>query len=159
MHPAVDAHAVARSVGSAAWNIPWARGTMSGKCIHGFEPADCLICRTLGTGQPATAPAGPQKDRRRGRSVQVPTAPASPPVRPDTIYPPSGTGRPKHSLSRPLIFGVAVLLAVGAAVWILAGVVFTVLHVLELIAIAAGAGWVGYRIGHFNGSRHARSGK
>ena len=46
------------------------------------------------------------------------------------------------------------LLAIGAAVWILVGVVFTVLHVLELIAVAAGAGWVGYRIGHFRGSRH-----
>jgi hypothetical protein len=48
------------------------------------------------------------------------------------------------------------LLAIGAAAWILAGIVFTILHVLELIAVAAGAGWVGYKIGHFRGSRHPR---
>jgi hypothetical protein len=50
------------------------------------------------------------------------------------------------------------LLAVGAAIWILSGVVFTVLHLLELIAIAAGAGWVGYRIGHYKGSRRPGAG-
>ena len=52
-----------------------------------------------------------------------------------------------------------VLLAVGAAVWILAGLVFTVLHLLELFAVAAGAGWVGYRIGHFRGSRRRPTGE
>lgn len=52
-----------------------------------------------------------------------------------------------------------VLLAIGAAVWILVGVVFTVLHVLELVAVAAGAGWVGYRIGLFKGSRHPHTGE
>jgi hypothetical protein len=56
------------------------------------------------------------------------------------------------------MLSLMVLLAIGAAVWILVGVVFTVLHVLELVAVAAGAGWVGYRIGHFKGSRHPQTG-
>jgi hypothetical protein len=51
-----------------------------------------------------------------------------------------------------------VLLAIGAAAWILSGVVFTILHLLELLVVAAGAGWVGYRIGHFKGARRPRSG-
>jgi hypothetical protein len=46
------------------------------------------------------------------------------------------------------------LLAIGAAAWILTGVVFTILRLLELVAVGAGAGWVGYKIGHFRGSRH-----
>lgn len=51
---------------------------------------------------------------------------------------------------------VAALVALGAAAWILAGVVFTLLHLLELIAVGAGAGWVGYKVGHFRGSRSRR---
>ena len=48
------------------------------------------------------------------------------------------------------------LLAIGAAIWILSAVVFTILHVFELVAVAGGAGWVGYKVGHFRGSRHPR---
>ncbi len=44
-------------------------------------------------------------------------------------------------------------MVLGLAAWALAGVVFGLLHVLELIAVAAAAGWAGYRIGHFRGSR------
>jgi hypothetical protein len=46
--------------------------------------------------------------------------------------------------------------AVGAAIWLLAGVAFALLHVLELLVIAAGAGWVGYRLGHWRGRREPR---
>lgn len=47
----------------------------------------------------------------------------------------------------------AAVVVLGLAAWALAGVVFGLLHVLELIAVAAAAGWAGYRIGHFRGSR------
>ena len=48
---------------------------------------------------------------------------------------------------------VAVIALIGVAAWIVAGVVFAILHVLELVAVGAIAGWVGYRIGLFRG-RH-----
>ncbi|HVB92203.1 MAG TPA: hypothetical protein VND70_08905 [Acidimicrobiales bacterium] len=50
---------------------------------------------------------------------------------------------------------IASLLAVGAAVWLLTGLAFALLHVLELLVVAGGAGWVGYRLGHWRG-RHER---
>ncbi|HET6915918.1 MAG TPA: hypothetical protein VFH56_07485 [Acidimicrobiales bacterium] len=132
---------------------------MPATCNHGFAPADCLICRTFGTTtQPATSVEAPAV-RQRQREVQpLPTAVPSPPARLDTTKPasppPSDSPRRHRSLGGSLVLALMALLAVGAAVWILVGVVFTVLHVLELIAVAAGSGWVGYRIGHFRGSRH-----
>jgi hypothetical protein len=51
---------------------------------------------------------------------------------------------------------VAVIAVIGVAAWIVAGVVFAILHVLELVAVGAVAGWVGYRVGHFRGSRQDR---
>lgn len=55
------------------------------------------------------------------------------------------------------LVGVAgALVVLGLAAWALAGVVFGLLHVLELIAVGAAAGWAGYRIGRFRGSRQRR---
>jgi hypothetical protein len=134
---------------------------MSDICIHGFGAADCLICHTLGTtARPTTVGEAP-KNRRRHREVRpLPPDVPSPRARPDMVDAPSpsGTRRRHRSLGGSLMFSLMVLLAIGAAVWILVGVVFTVLHVLELVAVAAGAGWVGYRIGHFKGSRHPQTG-
>ena len=132
---------------------------MPATCNHGFAPADCLICRTLGTTTPPGTSVEAPPDRRRHPEVQpLPTAVQSPPARLDTTKPaspaPSDSPRRHRSLGGSLVIALMALLAIGAAVWILVGVVFTVLHVLELIAVAAGAGWVGYRIGHFRGSRH-----
>ena len=133
---------------------------MSATCNHGFAPADCLICRTLGT---TTRPATSLETlggRRRHPEVQPPsTTVPSPPARLDTTAAPSPSDTPRRHRRRggSLVLALMVLLAVGAAAWILVGVVFTVLHVLELIAVAAGSGWVGYRIGHFRGSRQPRT--
>lgn len=132
---------------------------MSATCNHGFAPADCLICRALGTTtQPATtveATAGP----RHPEVQPPPTAVPSPSARRDATAAPSPSDTPRRHRRRggSLVLALMVLLAVGAAAWILVGVVFTILHVLELIAVAAGAGWVGYRIGHFRGSRQPRT--
>ena len=120
---------------------------MATTCRHGFAPDSCLICRTLGGKDTAVVAA----DRPAG------VIPRPERARPDVVYsaPPDRHGRRSHRGSLFLV--LMALLAVGAAVWILAGVVFTILHLLELVAVAFGAGWVGYKIGHFRGSRHPRA--
>jgi hypothetical protein len=42
---------------------------------------------------------------------------------------------------------------IGLVAWAVAGVVFAVLHVIELVVVAIAAGWGGYRLGHFRGRR------
>ena len=124
---------------------------MTRTCIHGFPHDGCLICRTLEAGDTRTA--------------QAVTATEPPPYqgrpkadRPDVVLtPPPVTARRHRSLAGSLVLVLAALLAVGAAAWILAAVVFTALHLLELIALGAGCGWVGYKIGHFRGARHPRA--
>ena len=117
---------------------------MTGTCIHGFAPDGCLICRTLATGEGRTTQLADQPPPYRS----LPS-----PARPDAVrlQPPS---RHRRSFAGSVVLILAALLAVGAAAWILVGLVFTVLHVLELIAVGAGCGWVGYKIGHFRGARH-----
>ena len=132
---------------------------MSGTCTHGFDPASCLICRTLATNAGATATAEAPKSGRRGGDVRgAPSLTSFEHARPDRVdaQPPSGAPTRHHSLTGSLVLAVAALLAIGAAIWILVGVVFTVLRLFELVVVAAGAGWVGYKIGHFRGSRHPR---
>jgi hypothetical protein len=70
---------------------------------------------------------------------------------------PAAPVRRHRSPAGSVVLVVAALLAVGAAVWILSAVVFTILHVIELIIVGAGCGWVGYKIGHFRGARHPHS--
>lgn len=47
------------------------------------------------------------------------------------------------------------IVAIGVVAWLVVGVVFALLHVVELLAVAFVAGWAGYRVGHFRG-RHER---
>ena len=58
-----------------------------------------------------------------------------------------------HSLASYALLGVLAIVAVVVAAWIVAGVLIGLLHALELLAVAAAAGWVGYRIGHYRGRR------
>jgi hypothetical protein len=51
---------------------------------------------------------------------------------------------------------LAALVIIGLAVWVVAGFVLAMLHVLELILVAAVAGWAGYRLGRYRGSRQRR---
>jgi hypothetical protein len=51
---------------------------------------------------------------------------------------------------------VAAVVVIGLAVWVVAGFVLAMLHVLELVVVAAVAGWAGYRLGRYRGSRRAR---
>jgi hypothetical protein len=120
-------------------------------CPHGFAPSECLICRTLGTqpqvqveAQRAPAPQG------SGQTAGMPGA-RQDPARPDVVYSPDS--QRGHSLASYALLGVLAIVAVIVAGWIVAGVLIGLLHALELLAVAAAAGWVGYRIGHYRGRR------
>ena len=129
----------------------------SANCPHGFQPADCLICRTLGTQPTAQVESGRWSDSgtaggggraakpdRRGRAAD----------QPDAVYPPRTSGERSRSLSSQaalVLVGVAVLAVLA---WFLAGAVFALLRVLELLVVAGLAGWGGYRLGHYRG-RHS----
>ena len=121
-------------------------------CAHGYPPSECLICRTLGVGEHAAEVVEAPPARRR------PVGPHDVPVQPAVI---GGSPSPpvphRRSVAGTVVLALISLLAIGAAAWILTGIVFTVLHLLELIVVAAGAGWVGYKIGEFRGSRRPRS--
>jgi hypothetical protein len=77
------------------------------------------------------------------------------PVRPDAVQPPSRQRHWPASLSGHVGLLIVGVLAIGVVAWILAGVVFALLHVIELIIVGALAGWAGYRLGRYRG-RHER---
>jgi hypothetical protein len=115
-------------------------------CIHGFAPGQCLICQTLqGSGRPT---------KEAGRAQSGPPATSRPaPVRPDAVL--TRSPAPKRSLgwrAAGLVAILAVVLLVG--IWAV-HLAFAALHILELVAIAAVAGWLGYRVGVYRG-RHLR---
>jgi hypothetical protein len=116
-----------------------------------------LICQTLGTQPKAkveTAPLpSPDLGVSPGANLGVHNRRAREPVRPET-------GRSAESphlrpASHRLLVLVAVLVAIGAAVWLLSGIAFEIFHILELLIVAAAVGWGGYRLGHWRG-RHDR---
>jgi hypothetical protein len=122
-------------------------------CPHGFTPSECLICRTLGS--------QPQVQVETGNQWQTgPTlppglaAPGAPPVRPAGTYPPDRPGRPPRSHGSHLALVAAGLIAIALVAWIVVSVVFSLLHVIELLLVAALASWAGYRVGYFRGRRH-----
>ena len=140
-------------------------------CPHGFPVGQCLICQTLGTGpataggdgRPAKAPKAPKASR--GTRTKEPPAPAA--LLASTLARPAAdlalTGRRDNELStrgggRPRRWGWALVAAVivgGVAFWAFGGLVHLALHIAELVAVGAAAGWVGYRLGQVRG-RHQR---
>jgi Flp pilus assembly protein TadB len=124
-------------------------GGVASTCIHGFAPGTCLICQTLQGGTAtATKEDSGRGRQKRGRSDPAPVAVA---VRPDRVTPPE----PRHSSGLGLkMFGLlalAVVAIVGA--WIIVGLVLAVLHIVELIAAALVAGWIGWMLGVHHGRR------
>ncbi|MGI8984366.1 MAG: hypothetical protein ACR2HM_07525 [Acidimicrobiales bacterium] len=92
-------------------------------CPHGLPPGTCRICDVL---EPTPVPAGPSRGRparRRG-----------------------GAGAN--------LVVVAIVAVVGFVVlgWVVAAF-FAALRILELVAVAAGAGWVGWKLGVREGRR------
>lgn len=126
-------------------------------CIHGFGPGECLICQTL-QGKPATATKQPSGRRALSRL----SAPAPAPTPAPAAAPPSGVatrrgGGPSLGLRLIglLIVGVIALLAV----WWVFHLVLYVLHILEVIAAALVAGYVGWTLGVHHGRRLERKGR
>ncbi|HET7486800.1 MAG TPA: hypothetical protein VFJ85_02660 [Acidimicrobiales bacterium] len=95
-------------------------------CTHGLDAATCQICRVLGASPPAKADS-------RVHSVRKPHA----------MYSKVGVG--------------VVVLVVGAIVLLpVLAVVGTVLRVAQSLAVAALAGWVGWKLGVAHGRRTPR---
>jgi hypothetical protein len=64
--------------------------------------------------------------------------------------------RQPRSLGTHIAIIAASVLAIGLVAWVVAGVVFALLHVIELVVVAGLAGWAGYRVGRYRGSRQRR---
>jgi Flp pilus assembly protein TadB len=73
------------------------------------------------------------------------------PVRPDAVV----AGRQPRSSSLGLRVTGFLILAIVAliVVWLVAGFVFAVLRILELVAVAVVAGWLGWKLGVHHGRR------
>lgn len=112
-------------------------------CPHGYPPQSCLICQTLGGRQsPPAGTATEDRPRRRGgrpgRQGEVTTVAAGAPVRSWT----------------PSLLGIVVAVLAGLVLlWFVAGVVWAVLRLVELLAAVVVAGWAGYRLGVRHGRR------
>jgi hypothetical protein len=143
-------------------------------CIHGFAAGQCLICQTLQAG----GDNGGGKGGRKGGGRRAKTATRAQPaviqpgqpqpasVRPDAVYRPQPTGRGGGdgggggggSLGLKLAgVAVVVVLVILAGVWI-ASLVWSVLHLIQLVAAALVAAWLGYQVGVFRGKRLGRRG-
>jgi Flp pilus assembly protein TadB len=126
-------------------------GGVASTCIHGFAPGTCLICQTL-EDRPAkaTKQAEGKTSRRAARAIPpAATAPAA--VRPDAVIAPRET-RGSGIGIRLLGFAVVVIAAL-VVVSLVAHVVLAVLRILELVAAAVVAGWIGWKLGVHHG-RH-----
>ena len=70
----------------------------------------------------------------------------------EILEPGRGRGGRRSAGTSVAAITVGLAVAVVAAV-LLAGVVFTILRIFELVLVALAAGWVGYHVGLFRGSR------
>jgi hypothetical protein len=132
-------------------------------CIHGFAAGQCLICQTLQSG-------GDNGDRKGGRRAKTatraqpalipPQQPQPTSVRPDAVYRPQpAEGGGGGSLGLKLAgMAVVVVLVILAGLWI-ASLVWSVLHLIQLVAAALVAAWLGYQVGVFRGKRLGRGGQ
>ncbi|MDQ2724236.1 MAG: hypothetical protein M3Y36_01880 [Actinomycetota bacterium] len=130
------------------------------QCPHGFAPDDCLICATLRSSPAQGAGNGPAlavADRDRGEGGRRrPWANHDPDRGADTVTVVEPGRAPRRPAGRPLTMALLVivaLIAVVAGFWLVAGVVFALLRIIEVVAVAVAAGWIGYRVGHWRG-RH-----
>jgi hypothetical protein len=80
-----------------------------------------------------------------------PTGPSA--VQPDAIYQPGPDIRRPGSVGTHFALLIAGIAVIGLITWIIAGVVFAVLHLIEIVLVAGAAGWAGYRLGHYRGRR------
>jgi len=68
-----------------------------------------------------------------------------------------GPGRPAggaRSLGSRVGWALVLMALLILAVWFVAGAFFAIVRILELVIVAAAAGWVGFRLGRRSGRRH-----
>lgn len=99
---------------------------MAATCSHGLPADDCLICRTLPAGSSPSSGRAPEPHHH------------------------------SHSVALTVSGALLALGAVAVVAWIVVGVVFAALRIIELALVAGAAGWAGYKLGHFRGSRRPR---
>lgn len=105
---------------------PTMAGLSRSTCPHGRTPSTCLICQALDAGELSEARRRREKPERRGG------------------------GSLSWTVAKLGILAVVALVAVSWA----AALLWTVLRVLELVAVAVVAGWVCWRLGVRHGRRH-----
>jgi hypothetical protein len=127
---------------------------MSDTCPHGFPPSECLICRTLGSQPQVQVETGDRWLPGLASPPHLPATSAPQPARHNAAASPDGPGRQPRSHGTQVAVIVAGLVALGVVAWIVVSVVFTLLHVIELLLVAAVAAYAGYRVGYFRGRRH-----
>lgn len=131
-------------------------------CIHGNDPRSCFVCQTLREADSYTA--APSAGGRRGRAsapadVVGRTAP-TPAPRPDRTpaggaeYGDSGGGSGSRFGFHVAVFALVVL-AAAISVWFVAGIIFSLIRVFEILLVAVLAATLGYRVGRVRG-RHER---
>jgi hypothetical protein len=132
-------------------------------CVHGFAEGQCLICQTLAKSQPSGSPAAPAlkvAERPTGRSG-VPFSTGAPFSAGLPVTQGGGTAkavRRRHHFGLGSLVGILALIGLGILLaWAFAGVIGLAVHIAGYVAVAAVAGWAGYRVGHLVG-RHQRSG-
>jgi Flp pilus assembly protein TadB len=128
-------------------------GGVATTCIHGFASESCLICQTLGTA--ATKTKEPKLSRREARAQADRAAANSVPALRAPV--PVARQEPPATGSFGLrALGVIFLIVVAfLAFWWILHFVLGILHVLEIFAAAAIAGYLGYVIGVHRGRRSA----
>ena len=112
-------------------------------CPHGFAPAACLICRTLGMD-------GPVAVTTKGNVTAVPSTVATSAPRL------AAAGGARRSLWPRVVGGVGAVALGGVALWWVLTLIVAVLHLLELVATAVVCGYAGWRLGVHHGRRHPR---
>lgn len=98
-----------------------------GLCPHGMTSATCLICQTLAPSEARRARPEPARAPSRRRSVGIGPA-----------------------LVVLAVVGIGGLLVV----WWIAAFAWALVRLVELVAVATVAGWVGWRLGVRHGRRH-----
>jgi hypothetical protein len=74
-------------------------------------------------------------------------------VRPDAVYQPGTAPGGGRTIGFRLGWALVLLALIMIAAWVLAGAFFAILRLLEILIVAAAAGWVGYRLGLRRGRR------
>lgn len=132
-------------------------------CAHGFTQGECLICQTLGTGSAQSTATKTKPAKSKPNKAEIDTAGTFQMANalPNGRGPALATRDPEPStLGRrggggmSTLWAILVVIVVGGLlVWAFAGLLSVAFHIVEYVAVALVAGWVGYKLGHARGRR------